>query len=84
LVPPASDWCHNPHWANDLKNAGFDVWWDRVSMPNRGVEFTREIEATVSACQRVLLVAGPAALNSSEYVTGVDRRPGGASGQPIR
>jgi hypothetical protein len=20
---------------HDLKNAGFDVWWDRVSMPNR-------------------------------------------------
>ncbi len=21
----------------DLKKAGFDVWWDRVSMPNRGL-----------------------------------------------
>jgi hypothetical protein len=52
----------------DLTRAGFDVWWDRVSMPNRGLAFTKEIADAIAAAERVLLICGPAALKS-DYVT---------------
>jgi len=53
---------------DDLTAAGFDVWFDRVSMPSRGLTFTKEIEDAIAYCERFLPVVGPAAL-ASEYVT---------------
>lgn len=50
----------------DLKDE-FDVWWDRVSMPNRGPTFTQEIRDAIEQADRLLLVAGTGAL-SSDYV----------------
>jgi len=46
---------------------GFDVWWDRVSMPNRGIPFLQEIQDAIVTADRLLLVYGPAA-KMSVYV----------------
>jgi WD40 repeat protein len=51
----------------DLTRAGFDVWFDRVSMPARQLTFHQEIRDAIAACQRLLLVVGPAVL-VSDYV----------------
>ena len=50
-----------------LGAAGFDVWYDRERMPNRGLSFTQEIRDEIDRCERLLLVAGRAAL-ASPYV----------------
>lgn len=50
-----------------LAAAGCRVWFDREAMPNRGTSFGQEIRRAIEASDRVILVAGPAALNS-EYV----------------
>ena len=50
-----------------LTAEGFDVWYDRERMPNRGLSFTQEIRDEIDQCERLLLVAGPAAM-SSAYV----------------
>ncbi len=47
-----------------LTDAGFEVWWDMVSMPSRGEEFTAEIEAAIRSCDRFVLVVGPGAVKS--------------------
>jgi hypothetical protein len=52
---------------DDLTARGFTVWFDRESMPNRGLAFTREIEKAIAECDRLLLIVGPAALKS-DYV----------------
>jgi WD40 repeat protein len=52
----------------ELTKAGFDVWFDRVSMPSRQLTFLQEIRDTIAACDRVLLVVGPRAV-ASDYVT---------------
>ncbi len=52
---------------NALTEAGFAVWWDRVSLPSRSLAFTQEIETAIRTCQRFVLVVGPGAL-TSEYV----------------
>lgn len=62
---PATSWVHRL--ASDLKAAGFDVWFDRLSLPSRGLTFHQEIRDAVAACDRLLLVVGPKAA-SSEYV----------------
>jgi hypothetical protein len=49
---------------NRLTQEVFDVWWDMVSMPSRGEEFTAEIEAAIRACDRFVLVVGPGAVKS--------------------
>jgi hypothetical protein len=49
---------------NRLTQEGFDVWWDMVSMPSRGEEFTAEIEAAIRSCDRFVLVVGPGAVKS--------------------
>jgi len=41
----------------DLTNAGFDVWFDRVSMPSRQPTFHQEIRDAIAARERLLLVA---------------------------
>ena len=51
----------------DLSARGFDVWFDRVSMPARQLTFHQEIRDAVAACDRLLLVVGPKAV-TSDYV----------------
>jgi WD40 repeat protein len=53
---------------DDLTNAGFDVWFDRVSMPSRQLTFHQEIRDAIAARDRLLLVVGPGVL-TSDYVT---------------
>ena len=52
----------------DLTSAGFDVWFDRVSMPSRQLTFHQEIRDAIAARDRLLLVVGPGVL-TSDYVT---------------
>lgn len=49
----------------DLTRAGLLVWWDRTDMPNRGPTFDEEIRETISRVDRLLLVVGPGATQSS-------------------
>jgi len=42
-----------------LKAAGFEVWFDRVSMPSRELSFSQEIEDAIMAHDRLVLVVGP-------------------------
>lgn len=51
---------------HDLKDE-FEVWWDRMSMPNRGLTFLQEIRDAIDHADRLLLVAGPRAF-TSDYV----------------
>src|SRR5215469_267319 len=51
----------------DLTAKGMTVWWDRVSMPSRGLTFSQEIREAVEGCDRLLAVVGPAAVQS-DYV----------------
>ena len=52
----------------DLTNAGFDMWFDRVSMPSRHLTFHQESRDAIAARDRLLLVVGPGVL-TSDYVT---------------
>ena len=45
----------------------FEVWWDRKSMPNRGLVFTKEIKEAIDSVDRLVLVWGPDA-QESDYV----------------
>jgi len=45
----------------------FGVWWDRTSMPSRGLKFTQEIRDAIQGAGRLILVVGPHAMRS-EYV----------------
>jgi hypothetical protein len=51
----------------DLIRRGFDVWWNRKSMPSRNLTFHQEIRDAVAACDRLVLVVGPKAI-VSDYV----------------
>jgi TIR domain-containing protein/NB-ARC domain-containing protein len=51
----------------DLTAAGFEVWFDRVSMPSRNLTFHQEIRDAVSHCGRLVLIVGPKAI-ASDYV----------------
>ena len=51
-----------------LKAAGFEVWFDRVSMPSRSLTFSEEIAEAIAASDRLVLVVGPKAAES-DYVT---------------
>src|SRR5437763_15612333 len=51
----------------DLTARGHEVWFDHLSMPNRGLQFTAEIAAAIEEAHRLLLVVGPKAL-ASKYV----------------
>ena len=53
---------------HDLTGRGFDVWWDRVSMPSRGLTFLQEIRDAIDARERFLLVLGPNATTSAYVV----------------
>lgn len=50
-----------------LISQGFRVWWDRKSMPNRGLTFGEEIRDAIIGCDTLILVVGPAAARS-DYV----------------
>jgi len=51
----------------DMTSAGFDVWFDRVSMPARQLTFHQEIRDAIAARDRLLLIVGPGVL-TSDYV----------------
>jgi WD40 repeat protein len=51
----------------DLTARGFQIWWDRKDMPNRGLTFLQEIRDSIDQSERLIAVAGPRAL-TSEYV----------------
>lgn len=51
----------------DLTAHGFEVWWDRVSMPSRALTFLQEIRDAVDSADRLILVVGPGAV-ASDYV----------------
>ncbi len=46
----------------DLTGRGFEVWFDRIAMPSRGLTFYQEIQDAVAARERLVLVVGPKAL----------------------
>ena len=52
---------------DDLTKQGFDVWFDRVSMPSRNLTFHQEIRDAIAARDRLVLVVGPKA-GVSDYV----------------
>ena len=52
---------------SDLMEAGFSIWWDRISMPSRGLTFLREIQDAINISEHLILVVGPAAVKS-DYV----------------
>ena len=52
---------------NALTDAGFDVWWDRESLPSRGKEFNDEIAKAVRESQYLVYIGGSHALES-DYV----------------
>ena len=62
---PATSWVQRL--SRELTAAGFDVWFDHLSLPSRGLTFHQEIRDAIAACNRLLLVVGPQAA-SSEYV----------------
>ena len=45
----------------NLTNAGFMVWWDRVSMPSRRLTFHQEIADAIRSHDRLILIVGPMA-----------------------
>jgi WD40 repeat protein len=51
-----------------LTAKGFDVWFDRVSVPSRSLTFSEEIADAIAASDRLVLVVGPKAIES-DYVT---------------
>jgi WD40 repeat protein len=52
---------------DDLTKNGFEVWWDRVSMPSRALTFLQEIQDAIDNADRLILVLGPGAIKS-QYV----------------
>ncbi len=51
----------------DLIAEGFEVWWDRVSMPSRALTFLQEIRDAIHGADRMVVVIGPKAV-TSDYV----------------
>lgn len=49
----------------DLTDAGYDVWWDRVSMPSRALTLTQEIRDAIYEADRLIIVVGPNAMLSN-------------------
>ena len=43
----------------DLTAEGFEVWWDRVSMPSRALTFLQEIRDAIHGADRMVVVIGP-------------------------
>jgi hypothetical protein len=53
----------------DLTARGFEVWWDRVSIPARGLTFLHEIRDAIDARERFLLVLAPKTTTSDYVIT---------------
>ena len=51
----------------DLPARGFEVWFDRMAMPPRGLTFHQEIQDAVAARERLVLIVGTKAA-LSDYV----------------
>ena len=51
----------------DLTACGFEVWFDRMAMPSRGLTFHQKIQDAVAARERLVLIVGPKAA-VSDYV----------------
>jgi WD40 repeat protein len=52
---------------DSLVARGFEVWFDRVSMPSRALTFLQEIRDAIDSRDRLIFVVGPGAL-ASDYV----------------
>ena len=52
---------------NDLTADDYNVWWDRVSMPSRGLNFMQEIQDAITKHDKLILIVGPHAIGS-DYV----------------
>src|SRR5512138_571898 len=52
---------------NGLKTAGFEVWWDRESLPSRALSFLQEIRDAVTASDKLVLIVGEKGM-ASDYV----------------
>jgi TIR domain len=50
----------------DLYKRGLAAWWDRERMESRGLAFRQEIREAEKAAERLILVVGPKAAQSSE------------------
>ena len=48
-----------------LTAAGFDVWYDRERMPNRGLSFTQEIRDEIDRSDRLILVVCAGTIKSA-------------------
>ena len=46
----------------DLKENGFDIWWDRATMKNRGRTFFQEIRDAIENSDLLIAVIGPKAI----------------------
>ena len=55
-------WLHR-----DLTARSFEVWFDRMAMPSRGLTFHQEILDAVAARERLVLIVGPRTAGS-DYV----------------
>ncbi|MFW5692392.1 MAG: NB-ARC domain-containing protein, partial [Chloroflexota bacterium] len=64
-LDPARSFTRQLHTA--LTAAGLTVWWDRESMPNRGLTFLDEIRQAVHDCDVLVYIAGENAAES-DYV----------------
>jgi TIR domain len=62
---PAASFVGRLH--RDLTARGFEVWFDRMAMPARGLTFHQETQDAVAARERLVLVVGPKA-TMSDYV----------------
>ena len=52
---------------HDLTSQGFDIWFDRESLPDRGRVFLAEVRQALDEYDRLVLVVGPNALKS-DYI----------------
>lgn len=50
---------------DELRRSRVAVWWDRRAMSNRGRTFLQEIREAIEQAERVVLIVGPAAVDSA-------------------
>ncbi len=62
---PAKSFMRRLH--TDLTAQGYTVWWDRVTLPARGLAFSKEIEEAIRGVDRLVLVVTPG-VPGSKYV----------------
>jgi hypothetical protein len=48
----------------DLKEKGFEIWWDRAAMKNRGRTFLQEIRDAIEDSDLLIAIIGPKAIES--------------------